>query len=67
MPEAVQIALIGLVGAVVVAWLNNRKVQKKLDHITFLTNSTLSAANQLNEKLETENAVLKQTIRNLKR
>ncbi len=63
MTDPVQIALVATIAptvasvvAVVIAWINHRDGNvrdKKLDHITVLTNSTLTSANQRIAELET--------------
>jgi hypothetical protein len=57
--DAVQIALIVAmpptvvaIGSIFVAVLQDRRAGKKLDHITVLTNSTLTAANKRIDELE---------------
>lgn len=59
MSEAVQIALIVAVpptiaalGAVTAIVLADRRADKKLNHITFLTNSTLTEAHRRIDELE---------------
>lgn len=61
MTEAVQIALIVAVpptflaaSGIVIAYLNNKVATKKIDHVTVLTNSTLTAANKRIDLLEAQ-------------
>lgn len=59
MTESVQVALlvaipptVTAVGAIIMGILADRRASKKLDHITILTNSTLTAANKRIAELE---------------
>ncbi len=50
MSEAVQVALIVAVGPLLLGILSHISANRKLNHITVLTNSTLSDANKLIQK-----------------
>lgn len=59
MSENVQLALIVAIpptftalAGIIISWINHRQSDGKLNHITALTNSTLTAANARIEKLE---------------
>jgi len=57
--DPVQIALIvaipptvAALGSILATWLADRRANRKLNHITVLTNSTLTAANKRIDELE---------------
>lgn len=52
MTEAVQVALIVAAGPTLLGLIQHFHADRKLNHITWLTNSTLSAANKRIDELE---------------
>ena len=59
MSESIQVALIVAAGPVLVVLVSHVLSNKKLDHITVLTNSTLTKANNRINTLEHQVAELK--------